>query len=58
MVTERDIDGALLALRQAITNNDEALIAECVATLAGGVLKNLSRIADALEMIATKGATP
>ena len=57
MATERDIDGQLTALAEAIRTDNDDLAKQATIALAGGVLKDLSRIADALQILATKGAT-
>ena len=52
-MSERDVDGLLMALREALDKDDEGVGREAAIQLVGGFLKNVSRIADALEVIAT-----
>lgn len=55
-MTERDVSGLLSALKEAIRSDNEEAGMAAIFELVGGALKDLSRIADALEILATKGA--
>jgi hypothetical protein len=51
-VNERDIQGSVLALAQAVATRDEKLAVQVAVALGTQVLVDLNRIANALEVIA------
>ncbi len=52
MASDRDIDGNIEALAEAIKIDNEEVGLTAAKVLVGGLLKDIARIADALEYLA------